>query len=111
MEWYTLGAIIFAALFILLATGMPIVFCLGVVAMGTLYFLVGPNMLSVMGKVAFGVTTNFVLIAVPLFFFMGEVIIFSGMGDNGFEAINKTPSGPRVGWRALEDLNPQPSDP
>jgi tripartite ATP-independent transporter DctM subunit len=89
MEWYTLAAIVFGALLICLASGMPIVFCLGVVSLAVMFFLIDPITISTMGKKAFSLGTNFVLIAVPLFILMAEVVMFSGLSESGFDVINK----------------------
>ena len=89
MEWYTLAAIVFGALLICLASGMPIVFCLGVVSLAAMFFLIDPITVSTMGKKAFSLGTNFVLIAVPLFILMAEVVMFSGLSESGFDVINK----------------------
>ncbi|MFC1982664.1 TRAP transporter large permease subunit [Chloroflexota bacterium] len=89
MEWYTLAAIVFGALLICLAAGMPIVFCLGLVSLGAMFFLVDPITIRAMGIIAFTLGTNFVLIAVPLFILMAEVVMFSGLSEGGFDVINK----------------------
>lgn len=90
MEWYQLGGILVGALLLLLTTSLPVAFSMGVLGVVTLLLMRGLTpTLSLIGLAAYSVPANFVLICVPLFIFMAEVIIFAGIGDEAFEAMSK----------------------
>ncbi|MFC1901845.1 TRAP transporter large permease subunit [Chloroflexota bacterium] len=71
----------FGLLLALLATGLPIAFCLGSTALIFGYFLWGPASLAVIVNSAYSQMGNFILVAVPLFVFMGIMLERSGIAD------------------------------
>jgi tripartite ATP-independent transporter DctM subunit len=82
-----LSIIILIALVILLIIGVPISFSLlGVAAVG-IYFLWGPKGLMVFFNNAYGEGTNFLLLAIPLFVLMANVLKFSGLADALYEMV------------------------
>jgi tripartite ATP-independent transporter DctM subunit len=79
--------LLFSSLFILLLTGLPLTFCLGVIALGFTYFLWGSAAVMQVASACFGATLNIILIACPLFIFMANVLQFSGLADRLYEMI------------------------
>jgi tripartite ATP-independent transporter DctM subunit len=94
MDWWVLAIVSVLALLLFMGSGVPIAFSLGFLAMIGLWLLwPGPAPLQVLATTSFSVTANFVLVAVPLFILMAEVVLFSGMSDDAFDAIHKW-----MGW-------------
>jgi tripartite ATP-independent transporter DctM subunit len=79
--------LLFSSLFILLLTGLPLAFCLGVVALIFTYFLWGSAAVMQVASACFGATMNIILIACPLFIFMANVLQFSGLADRLYDMI------------------------
>ena len=71
--------ILFGSLVLLLITGLPLVFALGGAAVIGTYFLWGPNALYMVGIRTFNSATSFVLLAVPMFIFMGCMLERAGV--------------------------------
>lgn len=74
-------------LFILLAVQMKIAVALGLTGVLGFLMLRGNTGLTVM--IPFGVLDSFVLIAVPLFIFMGEVLMKSGISEMIYRGVSK----------------------
>ncbi len=74
--------LMFVGLVVLLSTGLPIVFCLGGVAVLTAVLLWGPESLVIFASNIFGYSMTIVLIALPLFIFMAMVLERSGIADD-----------------------------
>lgn len=83
MEWYTVGAGLFVLLIIFISIGLPIPFAL---AAASLPFLLGIQSLSTslitVELKLWGVWVDYILLAVPLFVFLGELIGRSSIGPN-----------------------------
>jgi len=90
MEWYLLGPILIGILLALLATGLPVAFTMAVVGLVGLFAIRGLEpTLALLQQSAYAVPFNFILVAVPLFVFMAEIIMFTGLGADAFEAASK----------------------
>ena len=89
MEWWMLLIGIFAALLFLIMVGIPIAFSLGILSLVLVLIFLGPNQLIVFSTTAFGQINNFALVAIPLFVFMAEVILHSGMSSDAFDMFSK----------------------
>ena len=74
--------LLFSALLLILFAGLPIVFTIGSISMIAMVILWGPGSLYVAAGSAWGTMNNFVLIAVPLFIFMGYVLQSSGIAED-----------------------------
>jgi tripartite ATP-independent transporter DctM subunit len=81
----------------LIALGLPLVFSLGSVAVIGTYFLWGPHALAMVGMRTFGSANSFVLIAVPLFIFMGCMLERSGIASALYDMMYKWMGGIRGG--------------
>ena len=79
--------LMFGSITVALATGLPIVFVLGGVAILFTYFLWGVQGLLAVSYNAFGVMDNFILIALPLFIYMGIILQHSGIAENLYNMI------------------------
>ncbi|OMH26253.1 TRAP transporter large permease subunit [Motiliproteus sp. MSK22-1] len=87
----TLG--MFSSMLVLLAMGAPLTWALLTVGTGAAYFLWGPSGLELMATSAFAAMDNFLLVALPMFIFMGLMLQRSGITDDLFEMIHKLMGG------------------
>jgi C4-dicarboxylate transporter, DctM subunit len=81
------GCIAFLALVLLLFSGIPVAIGLGVVAITGYYLALGNTGVSAM--VPFVTLNNFVLTAVPLFIFMGEVLLQCGISERLYRGTSR----------------------
>jgi tripartite ATP-independent transporter DctM subunit len=93
MEWYTILLLVTAALLGLMMLGIPIVFTLGIIDVALIVFLWGTSGFSLFGSVPFGEINNFVLLAVPLFILVGELVVHSRINRDFFDMAHDW-----VGW-------------
>ncbi|MCA0389299.1 MAG: TRAP transporter large permease subunit [Bacteroidetes bacterium] len=79
--------IFFAVIIVSLLMGFPVAFTLGGVSVlfGTL--MLGPEFLSILPLRVYGIMSNFVLLAVPLFIFMGVMFERSGIAEELLETM------------------------
>ncbi|MBU4143268.1 TRAP transporter large permease subunit [Patescibacteria group bacterium] len=96
-----MAAIVILTLFILLAIGVPIFASLGLAGTVGILLLKGPDGLQAIPTVMYDRLRSFVLVAVPLFILMGQVIFFSGMGKDlytlGSRWLSRLPGGLAMG--------------
>jgi tripartite ATP-independent transporter DctM subunit len=88
MEWWLAGSILFFGLVLFLISGLPVAFSLGCLSMIAMFILWGFDGLITLATTAFTTNINFLLIAIPLFIFMGECIAVSGIGEDAFKMID-----------------------
>ena len=81
--------IIVAVLLTIMATGTWICFALFGTAIFALMFLGRGNMQHVLDSVLFNGVYSYTLVAMPLFIFMGEILINSGCSDSLFKGVKK----------------------
>ncbi len=79
--------ILFAVLFILLLAGYPVAFTLGGVSFILGYLTFGMHFFNLLPLRIWGVMTNYVLIAVPLFVYMGVMLEKSGLAEELLETM------------------------
>ena len=89
--------ILFAALIVILLTGLPLAFVLGSIAVIFTYLLWGPYALMAVPANTLGVMQNFILSAIPLFIFMGLVLQKSGLAGALYDTVHKWAGGIRGG--------------
>jgi C4-dicarboxylate transporter, DctM subunit len=89
MSWLAVALIIVGVLVGLMMIGMPIAFALGVSALVSLFVGWGATGLQIFGLVAYDQLCHFTLIAVPLFIFMAELLMASGISAGVFEAVSR----------------------
>mgnify|MGYP000447417678 FL=1 len=81
--------VMFAALFILLLAGFPVAFTLGAVALGFGSIFLGLDFFNLLPLRVWGIMTNFTLLAVPLFVFMGVILEKSGIAEELLETMGR----------------------
>lgn len=83
------GGIVLVGLMILLATGMPIAFALGLVSILALLATDGWGSLSILGETFFGGLASFGLVSIPMFILMGAAVASSPAGRDLYEALDR----------------------
>jgi len=86
MEEY-LSVLMIGALFVCLMAGYPVAFTLGGVALIFGYLGFGLDFFNLLPLRIWGVMTNFTLLAVPLFVFMGVLLERSGLAEDLLETM------------------------
>jgi len=81
--------VMFAALFVLLLAGFPVAFTLGAVALGFGSIFLGLDFFNLLPLRVWGIMTNFTLLAVPLFIFMGVILEKSGIAEELLETMGR----------------------
>lgn len=82
-----LGLLMFPALLVLIAIGIPIAFSMFIVALMFGLVRFGDATMSLFVTKTIDVSSNYVLGAIPLFIFMGAILQGSGVADRLFQAI------------------------
>jgi len=76
-------------LFVLLLAGFPVAFTLGAVALGFGSVFLGLDFFNLLPLRIWGIMTNFTLLAVPLFVFMGVILEKSGLAEQLLETMGQ----------------------
>jgi C4-dicarboxylate transporter, DctM subunit len=71
----------------LVFSGTPIAFALGLMAVGSVYLGFGSSLMPAVGMVAWDSLASFVLVAIPLFIFMGFILFESGISTRVYTGI------------------------
>jgi tripartite ATP-independent transporter DctM subunit len=87
MEPWVVAVILFGALMLFIAFGVPIAFAMGGLSVFFTLWFWGFKGLYMIFTTSFGELTHFVLIAVPLYIYMGIILEKTGMADDLYEAI------------------------
>ncbi len=82
-----IGILMLGLLVILIMLGFPIAFTLIAMAVGFGYYAIGDSIFNLLVQRTYGVMSNAVLIAVPLFLFMGYVVERSNILDKLFRSL------------------------
>ena len=98
IEYLTL--LVFGLFLIFLAMGLPVVFALGGTAVIATYFLWGPQALHMVASRTFSNANSFVLLAIPMFIFMGCMLERSGIARDLYAMMFKW-MGPIKGGLAI----------
>ena len=97
MEIGTLSLILLIGMLVLLAIGMPLGFASGFLAVVVLFLKFGPDLLlssfgtgplNILAQRMYGLTTDYVLISVPLFIFMASLLERSGIARDMYSSLN-----------------------
>lgn len=86
----TLSLLFFLTLLALIMIGVPVAFTLGGTAVVFGYLFWGPASLHMFTSNAFGTMQNIVLVAIPLFLFMGALLQYLGVGEDLYRAAHRT---------------------
>lgn len=87
MDLLILISLYVSALVVLIFFGVPIVFALGTIAVGSLY-LANPALSLALGQLTWDGMTSFILSAIPMFVFMGYLLFESGLSKRIYEGIH-----------------------
>ncbi|WP_455274467.1 TRAP transporter large permease [Rhizobium herbae] len=91
------GLMIILCLFVLLATGMPIAFALGLAAFVALYLQSGADIFFVLGDTMFSGIANLAYVSIPMFVLMGAAVASSPAGSDLYTSLdrwlNRIPGG------------------
>jgi tripartite ATP-independent transporter DctM subunit len=79
----------FVVLMVLLLIGYPVAFTLGAVALAFGSVFLGFDFFTLLPLRIWGIMTNFTLLAVPLFVFMGVILDRSGLAEDLLETMGK----------------------
>lgn len=81
-----LTLLLFGCVLLVFAAGIPVGFGLGAAAMAIATFTWGPQAYKVIPTTALNSVTSFILLSIPLFLFMGQMLVRSGLGEAMFQA-------------------------
>ena len=87
MSPMTIGVLIFVVTCLVLATGMPIAFALGGVALAFMIALDGWNSVNFVPETFFSGLNDFTLVSLPMFIIMGAAVASSRAGSDLYEAL------------------------
>ena len=90
MEWYHVGIGLLALLVLFIGLGLSIPFALAAASMPFLFYIQGWSTALVSSELKlWGVWIDYILLAVPLFVFLGELIGRSNIGPNLFQFMHR----------------------
>lgn len=81
--------LITCSLFLFLLLGVPVAFSLGIVSLMGLVYLGGISELVAVADISWGNTSEFLLVAIPLFVLMSEIIDISNIGKELFRGVER----------------------
>ena len=84
----TIAILMVVSLLVGIFLGFPLAFVLGGVGVIFGYFIMGPGVFPLLVGRIFGVMSNYILVAVLLFIFMGNMIERSGIGEELYSGIH-----------------------
>lgn len=91
------GILMIVSLFVLLGTGMPIAFALGLAAVAALFLQSGMDIFYVLGDTMFSGIANLAYVSIPMFVLMGAAVASSPAGSDLYTALdrwlNRVPGG------------------
>ena len=97
MDPLVIGLLISVLTIVVLATGIPVAFGLGLVSVGFLLAFEGPGSLSILGETFFAGLAEFSLVSIPMFIVMGAAVASSPAGKDLYRALdrwlNRVPGG------------------
>jgi tripartite ATP-independent transporter DctM subunit len=89
MDIWLVTVLLFGALLLCLLLGLPLAFSFGGVAVLFTVILWGPKALSIIALTAYQDATNYILLAVPLFVFMANILEHSGIAEDLYDMMYK----------------------
>ncbi len=84
-----IGLLVAVVTIVVLSTGVPIAFGLGVVSIGFLVVFEGLGSLDVMAETFFAGLAEFALVSIPMFILMGAAVASSPAGRDLYEALDR----------------------
>ncbi len=83
------GISIVVGLCVMLATGMPIAFALGLAAVAGLFLDMGPDVIYVLAETMFSGIANLGYVAIPMFVLMGAIVAGTPAGGDLYKALDR----------------------
>jgi C4-dicarboxylate transporter, DctM subunit len=97
MDPIYIGIIIGVTLVLVLGSGIPVAFGLGIVSISALFIWEGPDSISGIAETFYAGLAEFTLVSIPMFIVMGSVVASSPAGKDLYTALdrwlNKVPGG------------------
>jgi tripartite ATP-independent transporter DctM subunit len=84
-----LGLLVAVVTIIVLLSGAPVAFCLGIVAIGFLVWAEGLHALGFVPDIFYGALDSFALLSIPMFILMGGAVASSRAGADLYEALDR----------------------
>jgi tripartite ATP-independent transporter DctM subunit len=82
-----LTALMLGGILLLVLTGFPVGFVIGGIGLGVGYLIFGNAISTLLYERALALMINYILLAVPLFIFMGTMLEYSGIAEKVFDAL------------------------
>ncbi|MDD2811522.1 TRAP transporter large permease subunit [Rhodoferax sp.] len=82
-----IGVLVFSTTMLVLATGLPITFGLGAVALGFMVIFDGWSSVHFLPETIFSGLDDFTLVSLPMFVIMGAAVASSKAGSDLYEAL------------------------
>jgi len=82
-----LTVIMLGGILLLVMTGFPVGFVIGGIGLGVGYLVFGNAIGTLLYERALALMINYILLAVPLFIFMGTMLEYSGIAEKVFDAL------------------------
>jgi tripartite ATP-independent transporter DctM subunit len=84
-----LGLLVALVTIVVLLSGAPVAFCLGIVAIGFLVWSEGLHALGFVPDIFYGALDSFALLSIPMFILMGGAVASSRAGADLYEALER----------------------
>jgi C4-dicarboxylate transporter, DctM subunit len=84
-----LGLLVAVVTIVVLLSGAPVAFCLGIVAIGFLVWSEGLHALGFVPDIFYGALDSFALLSIPMFILMGGAVASSRAGADLYEALDR----------------------
>ncbi len=101
MEAFLIFGVFILVLLVFLSTGVPVAAAMGIIGMIGSALFISPNAIVQLSSIAFSQSTSFVLIVIPLFVWMGEILASSSIGHQLFVTaqrwLNRLPGSLAIG--------------
>jgi tripartite ATP-independent transporter DctM subunit len=89
MDPLIIGVLVAILTIVVLSSGIPVAFGLGLVSVGFLLAFEGPDSLSILGETFFAGLAEFSLVSIPMFIVMGAAVASSPAGKDLYEALDR----------------------
>ncbi|HYG91166.1 MAG TPA: TRAP transporter large permease subunit, partial [Azospirillum sp.] len=89
MSPIVMGTFVLFGTILVMLTGMPIAFSLGVVSVAALLVFEGPGSLDFLAETFLGGLDDFTLVSIPMFVLMGAAVASSRAGRDLYEALDR----------------------
>ncbi len=89
MDPLVIGVLVAVLTIVVLSSGIPVAFGLGLVAIGFLVAFEGFDSLSILGETFFAGLAEFSLVSIPMFIVMGAAVASSPAGKDLYEALDR----------------------